>query len=76
MKVEKCQVGYISHQKKTDWIWLAAFVFIGIAIFLTGYFWTHTRANVFTVVAVLMVGPADRLADRISSEERCGGRAA
>ncbi len=60
MKVEKCQVGYISHQKKTDWIWLAAFVFIGIAIFLTGYFWTHTRANVFTVVAVLMVLPAAR----------------
>ena len=58
MKVEKGYVGYISRQKKLNWLWLGIFILIGIAIFLLGYFWSHTRANVFTVLAVLMVLPA------------------
>ena len=58
MKIEKCQCGYIKKKKKVDFIWLLACVVVAIGIFLTGYLWTKTRANVFTVLAVLMVLPA------------------
>lgn len=58
MKIDKCELGYISKKKKVSLIWLLVSVLIGVAIFLVGYFWTHTRANIFTVVAVLMVLPA------------------
>lgn len=58
MKIEKCEPGYIKKQKKVNLIWLLAYVLIGIVIFLIGFFWTHTRANIFTVAAVLMVLPA------------------
>lgn len=57
MKVEKGNPGYIQYRKKIDLIWLLGFIVLGIAIFLTGYFITHTRANIFTVLAVLMVLP-------------------
>lgn len=60
MKINKCEPGYISYNKKINAIWVLAFALIGIAIFLTGYFVTHTRANIFTVMAVLMVLPAAR----------------
>jgi len=58
MKVEKCQCGYISKKKKLDFIWLLVCVVVAVGIFLTGYLWMKTRANVFTVLAVLMVLPA------------------
>lgn len=58
MRIEKGKQGYISSRKKIDFLWLMAFVLLGIAIFLTGYFLTHVRANIFTVLAVLMVLPA------------------
>ena len=57
MKVEKGNQGYIASRKKIDLIWLLVFVILGIAIFLAGYFITHTRANIFTVLAVLFVLP-------------------
>lgn len=57
MKVEKGNPGYISGRKKVDAIWLLAFVLLGVVIFLIGYFVTHTRANIFTVMAVLLVLP-------------------
>lgn len=34
------------------------FVVLGVAIFLTGYLWSGVRANIFTVMAVLLVLPA------------------
>ncbi|HAP20422.1 MAG TPA: hypothetical protein DCR27_04035, partial [Lachnospiraceae bacterium] len=58
MKIDKCELGYIAKKKKISFLWLMVSVLIGVAIFLIGYFWTHTRANIFTVVAVLMVLPA------------------
>lgn len=58
MKIEKCEPGYISHNKKINILWLIGFVLIAIGIFLIGYLWMHTRANIFTVLAVLMVLPA------------------
>lgn len=56
--VDKCGFGYIKKQKKVNLIWLLVFVLIGVAIFVCGYLLTHTRANIFTVIAVLMVLPA------------------
>lgn len=56
--IDKCNPGYIKRQKKISFIWLLVFIAIGVVIFLTGYFLTHTRANIFTVAAVLMVLPA------------------
>ena len=58
MKVEKCTQGYINNRKKVEFAWLLLFVALGVGIFLTGYFLTHVRANIFTVMAVLMVLPA------------------
>ena len=58
MRIEKCQVGYIKQEKKVNWLWLLAFIVIALAVFIAGYLWTHTRANVFTVLSVLMVLPA------------------
>ena len=57
MKIDKGQRGYIARQKRIDGLWLLGYVVIAVAIFVIGYFWTHTRANVFTVLAVLMVLP-------------------
>lgn len=56
--VDKCEFGYIRNQKKINMIWLLVFVLIGVAIFICGYLLTKTRANIFTVIAVLMVLPA------------------
>lgn len=57
MKVEKGKQGYISSRKKIDFVWLLVFIALGIGIFLVGYFISKTRANIFTVLAVLMVLP-------------------
>lgn len=57
MRVEKGEQGYIRSRKRWDLLWLFVFVLIGIAIFFAGYFITKTRANIFTVLAVLMVLP-------------------
>ena len=58
MAVDKCEPGYIASRKKISFLWLFLFLIIGIAIFLVGYLITHTRANIFTVIAVLMSLPA------------------
>ena len=57
MKIEKGEWGYLNRQKKMNLLCLAGFVLAGVAIFLVGYLWTHTRANIFTVLAILMVLP-------------------
>lgn len=57
MKVEKGMQGYINSRKKIDFLWLLAFIALGIAIFFAGYLINRTRANIFTVLAVLMVLP-------------------
>ena len=51
MKIEKGEWGYLNRQKKMNLLCLAGFVLAGVAIFLVGYLWTHTRA-------ILMVLPA------------------
>lgn len=58
MVVDKCNPGYISNRKKISLLWLLFYIVLGVGIFLIGYFWMGTRANVLTVLAVLMVLPA------------------
>lgn len=58
MRIDKCEPGYIKSRIKVSFLWLLVYVVFAVAVFLTGYLWTHTRANVFTVVAVLMALPA------------------
>lgn len=58
MKMEKGAFGYIKKRKQADLLWLLLFVLLGVGIFLVGYFLTHVRANIFTVLSVLMVLPA------------------
>lgn len=57
MRIEKGNPGYIKNQKKIHIMWLVGIVLVAIAIFAAGYLWTKTRANVFTVMAILMALP-------------------
>lgn len=56
-KGTKCEFGYISKQKVFQSLMLLLFVLIGVGLFLTGLLITGTRANVFTVLGILMVLP-------------------
>lgn len=58
MRIEKGNQGYIKKRKQVDLIWLLVLLALGAGIFLAGYFLTHVRANIFTVLSVLMVLPA------------------
>ena len=79
MRVEKGAEGYIGKRKKVDAICLLFYIVLGIIIFLSGYFITKTRANIFTVLAVLMVLPGAKrmvalcvmLPRKSVSHERC-----
>lgn len=55
---EKCTLGYLKKRKKAEVLWILLFVVLGVAIFLIGYLWSGVRANIFTVMAVLLVLPA------------------
>lgn len=54
----KCEPGYIDRQKVFQGAMLLLFAAIGFALFLVGFIVTRTRANVFTVLGILMVLPA------------------
>lgn len=56
-KGTKCEPGYIQRQKRFQAVMLLVFIAIGIGLFLIGFVATKTRANVFTVLAILMVLP-------------------
>ena len=59
MRIEKGNLGYIKDRKKVSVFWLILCILVGVAIFVAGYYLNNkTRANVFTVVAILMVLPA------------------
>lgn len=57
LKGTKCGLGYIAKQKKFQSLMLLVFIAVGIGLFFTGYLITGTRANVFTVLGILMVLP-------------------
>ena len=54
---KKGQAGYIKNRKIQEFIYVLSFLLIGIIIFMTGYLWLKVRANVFTVLAILMAIP-------------------
>ncbi len=58
MKIQKGDPGYITSRKRINLLWLLGFIVVGLIIFFVGYAITHVRANIFTVVAVLLVLPA------------------
>ena len=58
IKGRKCEFGYIQKQKTFQSLMLLLFVAVGVGLFLAGLLITGTRANIFTVIAVLMVLPA------------------
>lgn len=54
----KCEPDYIKKQKIFQSCMLLVFIAIGAGLFLAGFLITKTRANIFTVLAILMVLPA------------------
>ncbi|MGN1206381.1 MAG: hypothetical protein ACI4SQ_05270 [Eubacterium sp.] len=57
-KGKKCQFGYINKQKRFQFAMLMLFVIIGVGLFFVGLAVHKTRANLFTVLGILMVLPA------------------
>lgn len=57
IKGTKCEFGYIGKQKVFQSLMLLLYIAIGVGLFLVGYLITRTRANVFTVLGILMVLP-------------------
>ncbi|WP_287449724.1 hypothetical protein [Sellimonas sp.] len=62
MKAKKGDAGYIRTQKRRRTFYTTFLFAVSIAVFLTGYFTTHTRNNVLTIVAVLGCLPAAKAA--------------
>lgn len=58
IKGTKSEFGYIQKQKIFQSLMLLLFVAVGVGLFLTGLLITGTRANIFTVLGILMVLPA------------------
>ena len=59
-KIEKGVPGYLDYKKKIEIIRTVIYFGIVAAIFFLGYFQTHTRLNLLTVVAVLGCLPASK----------------
>lgn len=56
--IEKGSFGYISRRKKRIVLWCVLILLTAVVIFVTGYFLNNrSRANIFTVLAVLCVLP-------------------
>ncbi len=60
IKGTKCEFGYIQKQKIFQSLMLLLFVAVGVGLFVTGLLITGTRANIFTVLGILMVLPATK----------------
>lgn len=61
MKYTKGQFEYSKYKKKIEAIKTIVLFAIPIAIFLMGYYTTHTKANLLTIVAVLGFLPASKM---------------
>lgn len=62
LKTEKGNRNYISSKKMAGIIYTLIFALIGIIIFLVGYFLNkRSNANIFTVLAILMVLPGAKM---------------
>lgn len=71
--------GYLRRYRRVNILWLLFWILVGVGIFVAGYLIWHTRANIFTVMAVLLVLPgAKRIVALIAagkkrsvSDKRC-----
>ena len=61
-KIQKGDFGYIRSQKKKRTVIALIMFAIPVIIFLTGLFITHTRKNMFTLVAIMGCLPASKFA--------------
>lgn len=61
-KVPKGSYGYIPYEKKRRILITAGMFAIPLLIFLTGFLMTHTRKNMFTLIAILGCLPASKAA--------------
>lgn len=59
-RIQKGEFGYLPYEKKVATIRTVILFVMALIIFFTGYFWTHTKANVFSIIAVLALLPACR----------------
>ena len=59
-KALKGEHGYLGYQKKKVIIVTIIYYVISLAVFALGYYSTHTKANLLTVVAVLGLLPASK----------------
>lgn len=56
----KGEFGYLPYQKKIVTFRTILLFAMALIIFFTGYFWTNTKANIFSIIAVLVLLPASR----------------
>lgn len=59
-RIQKGEFGYLPYEKKVATIRTVIMFVMALIIFFTGYFWTKTKANVFSIIAVLALLPASR----------------
>lgn len=62
MKLQKGEYGFIRSRRKIEVLRTVLMFALSLAVFLIGYSVTKTRANLFTVVAVLGILPASKCA--------------
>lgn len=62
MKLQKGEYGFIQSRRKIEILKTVLMFALSLAVFLIGYSVTKTRANLFTVVAVLGMLPASKCA--------------
>ena len=59
-KIQKGKPGYLNYKRKVEIIRTIIYFAIVLAIFVLGYWQTHTRLNLLTVVAILGCLPASK----------------
>ncbi len=59
-KKHKGEIGYLIYQRNVVVIQTIILYAAALLVFFTGYFWTDTKANIFSIIAVLMLLPASR----------------
>ena len=59
-KIQKGKPGYLNYKRKVEILRTVIYFVIVLAIFALGYWQTHTRLNLLTVVAILGCLPASK----------------
>lgn len=59
-KKHKGEIGYLIYQRNVVLIQTIVLFAAALLVFFTGYFWTNTKANIFSIIAVLILLPASR----------------